>query len=255
MSDYKDLKNKDLTDNDENSESTKTSTTTSTINTIATPKNSASATSSLAAAQTENNASSRKQSFSKSSPRRSSGTSQNSENRISAFRNNTATATAKMSSSSGQHGHYEIEHLADDQYDDNEYNLNDDYYLSGQALTRDLNSSKLLEDLEPKRIVDYFDENELQPTTADMILDFEPSKALELSALASSSIFKTNPISVTTSAKSATTSRSLTRKSTINTRGDDADTEQQQQPGPAAKESLAHRLSKKLSVASSVSIV
>lgn len=87
------------------------------------------------------------------------------------------TSTPKMNSSN-----YEIEHLSDDQEEyDYEYT---EFDTSVGATTR---RSILNDDLDARAIVDYFDESELQPTTADMILDFEPSKAIEINETAAAS--------------------------------------------------------------------
>ena len=63
---------------------------------------------------------------------------------------------------------YEIRQLSEDKDDD----FNEDEFIA----EREGNiRSELIQDIDPHAIVDFFNENDLQPTTADMILDFEPS--------------------------------------------------------------------------------
>lgn len=68
---------------------------------------------------------------------------------------------------------FEIKHLS---VDDDEF-LNDEYDGGGDKIMQ--RSGVLIDDLDIRGIVDYFDESELQPTTADMILDFDVRKVLE----------------------------------------------------------------------------
>ena len=65
---------------------------------------------------------------------------------------------------------YEIRQVSEDKDDDNDFN-EDEFLVEREGNLR----SELIQDIDPHTIVDYFNENDLQPTTADMILDFEPS--------------------------------------------------------------------------------
>lgn len=77
---------------------------------------------------------------------------------------------------SGHPNRYQIQHLSEDQDDEDDF-LNEDYDGGGGGHNR---QSVLTDDLDVRGIVDYFDESELQPTTANMILEFDPHRVLEI---------------------------------------------------------------------------
>jgi hypothetical protein len=68
---------------------------------------------------------------------------------------------------------YEIRQVSEDK-DDDINDFNEDEFIVEREREGNIRS-ELIQDIDPHTIVDYFNENDLQPTSTDMILDFEPS--------------------------------------------------------------------------------